>query len=73
MKIEATEKLKNETSNFIIFIKSTEFSEDLKKETVKRLVKLVNIAFKEGYIQGGNHIINKLKEKKGEVKNENNN
>lgn len=73
MKIEATEKLKNETSNFIIFIKGTEFSEDLKKETVKRLVKLVNIAFKEGYIQGGNHIINKLKEKKGEVKNENNN
>ena len=70
MKIEATEKLKNETSNFIIFIKGTEFSEDLKKETVKRLVKLVNVAFKEGYIQGGNHIINKLKKKKEGVKNE---
>lgn len=70
MKIEVTEKLKNETSNFIIFIKGTEFSEDLKKESVKRLVKLVNVAFKEGYIQGGNHIINKLKEQKEGVKNE---
>lgn len=70
MKIEATEKLKNETSNFIIFIKGTEFSEDLKKDIIKRLVKLVNVAFKEGYIQGGNHIINKLKEKKEGVKNE---
>lgn len=73
MKIEATEKLKNETSNFMIFIKGTEFSEDLKKDIIKRLVKLVNVAFKEGYIQGGNHIINKLKEKKEGVKNENNN
>jgi hypothetical protein len=73
MKIEVTEKLKNETSNFIIFIKGTEFSEDLKKESVKRLVKLVNVAFKEGYIQGGNHIINKLKEQKEGVKNENKN
>lgn len=73
MKIEVTEKLKNETSNFIIFIRGTEFSEDLKKETVKRLVKLVNIAFKEGYVQGGNHIINKLKEQKEGVKNENKN
>ena len=73
MKIEATEKLKNETSNFIIFIKGTEFSEDLKKETVKRLVKLVNVAFKEGYIQGGNHIINKLKEQKEGARNENKN
>lgn len=70
MKIEATEKLKNETSNFIIFIKGTEFSEDLKKDIIKRLVKLVNVAFKEGCIQGGNHIINKLKEKKEGVKNE---
>ena len=35
MKIEATEKLKNETSNFISFIKNTEFSEDLKKEGAK--------------------------------------
>lgn len=73
MKIEVTEKLKNETSNFIIFIKGTEFSEDLKKDIIKRLVKLVNVTFKEGYIQGGNHIINKLKEKKEGVKNENNN
>ena len=73
MKIEVTEKLKNETSNFIIFIKGTEFSEDLKKESVKRLVKLVNVAFKEGYIQGGNHIINKLKEQKEGAKNENKN
>lgn len=73
MKIEATEKLKNETSNFIIFINGTEFSEDLKKDIIKRLVKTVNVAFKEGYIQGGNHIINKLKEKKEGVKNENNN
>ncbi|MED5605971.1 hypothetical protein VYE96_12205 [Fusobacterium pseudoperiodonticum] len=68
MKIEVTEKLKNETSNFIIFIKGTEFSEDLKKDIIKRLVKLVNVAFKEGYIQGGNHIINKLKEKRKELR-----
>lgn len=73
MKIEVTEKLKNETSNFIIFIKGTDFSEDLKKDIIKRLVKLVNIAFKEGYVQGGNHIINKLKEQKEGVKNENKN
>ena len=70
MEIEATEKLKNETNNFIIFIKGMEFSEDLKKDIIKRLVKIVNVAFKEGYIQGGNHIINKLKEKKEGVKNE---
>lgn len=68
MKIEVTEKLKNETSNFIIFIKGTEFSEDLKKDIIKRLVKIVNVAFKEGYIQGGNHIINKLKEKRKELR-----
>ena len=61
MKIEATEKLKNETNNFIIFINGTEFSEGLKKDIIKRLVKIVNVAFKEGYIQGCNHIINKLK------------
>lgn len=73
MKIEATEKLKNETSNFIIFIKGTEFSEDLKKDIIKRLVKLVNVAFKEGFIKGGEHVVNKLKAQKEGVKNENNN
>ena len=73
MKIEATEKLKNETSNFIIFIKGTEFSEDLKKDIIKRLVKLVNIAFKEGFIKGGEHVVDKLKAQKGGAKNENNN
>ena len=73
MKIEATEKLKNETSNFIIFIKGTEFLEDLKKDIIKRLVKIVNVAFKEGYIQGGNHIINKMKEQKEGARNENKN
>jgi len=73
MKIEATEKLKNETSNFIIFIKCMEFSEDLKKETIKRLVKLVNVAFKEGFIKGGGHVVDKLKVQKEGAKNENNN
>ena len=73
MKIETTEKLKNETSNFIIFIKGTEFSEDLKKDIIKRLVKLVNVAFKEGFIKGGEHVVDKLKAQKEGVKNENNN
>ena len=73
MKIEATEKLKNETSNFIIFIKGTEFSEDLKKDIIKRLVKLVNIAFKEGFIKGEEHVVDKLKVQKEGAKNENNN
>ena len=73
MKIEASENLKIEIANFTKFIKDSEISEDLKKEVMKRAIILINVSSKESFIKGGEHIINKLKSQKGNLKNENNN
>lgn len=64
MKIEASEKLKAELSEFSKFIKYSEISEGLKKEIMKKVIKLINISSKESFIKGGEHIINKLKSQK---------
>ena len=61
MKIEASEKLKIELSEFSKFIKYSEISEDLKREIIQRAVNLINISSKESFIKGGEHIINKVK------------
>ena len=71
MKIEASEKLKAELSEFSKFIKYSEISEDLKREIIQRAVNLINISSKESFIKGGEHIINKLKSQKKGLKNEN--
>ena len=74
MKIEASEKLKAELSEFSKFIKYSEISEGLKKEIMKKvinLINLINISSKESFIKGGEHIINKLKSQKKGIKNEN--
>ena len=64
MKIEASEKLKAELSEFSKFIKYSEISKGLKKEIMKKVIKLINISSKESFIKGGEHIINKLKSQK---------
>ncbi|WP_339002234.1 hypothetical protein KST09_04375 [Fusobacterium animalis] len=71
MKIEASEKLKAELSEFSKFIKYSEISEGLKKEIMKKVINLINISSKESFIKGGEHIINKLKSQKKGIKNEN--
>lgn len=71
MKIEASEKLKAELSEFSKFIKYSEISESLKKEIMKKVINLINISSKESFIKGGEHIINKLKSQKKGIKNEN--